>query len=193
MRKTTMGVCLAALIVSCSMNSGLQAGELLIRDNFFIADDARHQSVNELNDHTGRLIVSGALLSSPCNLDTNEVTLSRQAGKATSHYILRLNLVECGYGGRITSSISPAGRDDTMVVDSTLIAEGGNGSRYPDLQVLSKGKRILYSGMNQLTYYLNDSQQQALTGQQQSNYTQNNLFGNTRGNNTLLRLRLDYE
>ena len=46
MNRTTTGLCLAALLVSCSMNSVLRADELLMRDNFFVADETRHQWVN---------------------------------------------------------------------------------------------------------------------------------------------------
>ena len=69
MDRTTTGIFLVALLVSCSMNSVLRADELVMRDNFFVADETRHQWVNERNGRTGMLTVSGALLSSPCTLD----------------------------------------------------------------------------------------------------------------------------
>ncbi|EFJ2983495.1 nuclease PIN, partial [Escherichia coli] len=53
MNRTTTGLCLAALLVSCSMNSVLRADELVMRDNFFVADETRHQWVNEHNGRTG--------------------------------------------------------------------------------------------------------------------------------------------
>ncbi|HBC1707902.1 TPA: hypothetical protein ICA47_004710 [Escherichia coli] len=61
MDRTTTGIFLAALLVSCSMDSVLRA------------DETRHQWLNERNDRTGMLTVSGALLSYQCTLDTNEV------------------------------------------------------------------------------------------------------------------------
>lgn len=84
----------------------LQADELVMRDNFFVADETRHQWVNEHNGRTGMLTVSGALLSSPCTLETNEVELPLQ--KSTegimTRYVLKLNLLGCGdlcrFGGR---------------------------------------------------------------------------------------------
>lgn len=101
MNRTTTGLCLAALLVSCSMNSVLRADELVMRDNFFVADETRHQWVNEHNGRTGMLTVSGALLSSPCTLETNEVDLPLQ--KSTegimTRYVLKLNLLGCGDGG----------------------------------------------------------------------------------------------
>ncbi|EPI2623829.1 pilus-assembly fibrillin subunit [Escherichia coli] len=61
MNRTTTGLCLAALLVSCSMNSVLRADELVMRDNFFVADETRHQWVNEHNGRTGMLTVSSAV------------------------------------------------------------------------------------------------------------------------------------
>ena len=111
MNRTTTGLCLAALLVSCSMNSVLRADELLMRDNFFVADETRHQWVNEHNGRTGMLIVRGALLSSPCTLETNEVELPLQ--KSTegimTRYVLKLNLLGCGDGGAVTSATSADG------------------------------------------------------------------------------------
>lgn len=46
MNRTTTGIFLAALLVNCSMNSVLLADELVMRDNFFVADETRHQWVN---------------------------------------------------------------------------------------------------------------------------------------------------
>lgn len=84
MDRTTTGIFLAALLVSCSMNSVLRADELVMRDNFFVADETRHQWVNEHNGRTGMLTVSGALLSSPCTLETNEVELPLQKARKAS-------------------------------------------------------------------------------------------------------------
>ncbi|EEX3983084.1 nuclease PIN, partial [Escherichia coli] len=75
MSRTTTGLCLAALLVSSSMSSVLQAGELVVRDDFFVADENRHQWVNEDNGRTGTLNVKGALVSSPCILETPEIKL----------------------------------------------------------------------------------------------------------------------
>ncbi|GDT40112.1 fimbrial protein PapJ [Escherichia coli] len=103
MNRTTTGLCLAALLVSCSMNSVLRADELLMRDNFFVADETRHLWVNEHNGRTGMLTVSGALLSSPCTLETNEVELplpDQKEGIMTRYALkLKLNLLGCGDGG----------------------------------------------------------------------------------------------
>lgn len=127
MNRTTTGLCLAALLVSCSMNSVLRADELLMRDNFFVADETRHQWVNEHNGRTGMLIVRGALLSSPCTLETNEVELPLQ--KSTegimTRYVLKLNLLGCGDGGAVTSATSVAGRDSMMVMQSALLTGWG--------------------------------------------------------------------
>ncbi|EMW12843.1 PixJ protein [Escherichia coli CE418] len=43
------------------MNGVSQADELLTWDDFFVADESRHQWVNEHNGRTGALNVKGAL------------------------------------------------------------------------------------------------------------------------------------
>ncbi|MFO6426154.1 pilus-assembly fibrillin subunit [Escherichia coli] len=55
------------------MNSVLRADELVMRITFLWQMKTCHQWVNEHNGRTGMLTVSGALLSSPCTLETNEV------------------------------------------------------------------------------------------------------------------------
>ncbi|EHR0347102.1 nuclease PIN, partial [Escherichia coli] len=40
MNRTTTGLCLAALLVSCSMNSVLRADEIVPQNDFFVADES---------------------------------------------------------------------------------------------------------------------------------------------------------
>ncbi|MEE7405840.1 pilus-assembly fibrillin subunit, partial [Escherichia coli :H14] len=185
----------AALLVSCSMNSVLRADELLMRDNFFVADETRHQWVNEHNGRTGMLIVRGALLSSPCTLETNEVELPLQ--KSTegimTRYVLKLNLLGCGDGGAVTSATSVAGRDSMMVMQSALLTGVGDGVLQPEQRMVSTGRAVVYGGANQFTYWLSEAQQQALAGQQATDRAQGKPCMNPRGNTALLRLQLDYE
>lgn len=142
MNRTTTGLCLAALLVSCSMNSVLRADELVMRDNFFVADETRHQWVNEHNGRTGMLTVRGALLSSPCTLETNEVELPLQ--KSTegimTRYALKLNLLGCGDGGAVTSATSVAGRDSMMVMQSALLTGVEDGVLQPEQRMVSTGR-----------------------------------------------------
>ncbi|HCU0389670.1 TPA: nuclease PIN [Escherichia coli] len=195
MNRTTTGICLAALLVSCSMNSVLRADELVMRDNFFVADEIRHQWVNEHNGRTGMLTVSGALLSSPCTLETNEVELPLQ--KSTegimTRYVLKLNLLGCGDGGAVTSATSVAGRDSMMVMQSALLTGVEDGVLQPEQRMVSTGRAVVYGGSNQFIYYLSEAQQQALAGQQAADRAQGKPYMNPRDNTALLRLRLDYE
>ena len=195
MNRTTTGLCLAALLVSCSMNSVLRADELLMRDNFFVADETRHQWVTEHNGRTGMLTVRGALLSSPCTLETNEVELPlpEQKEGIMTRYVLKLNLLGCGDGGAVTSATSVAGRDSMMVMQSALLTGVEDGVLQPEQRMVSTGRAVVYGGANQFTYWLSEAQQQALAGQQATDRAQGKPYMNPRDNTALLRLRLDYE
>ncbi|HAX9773428.1 TPA: nuclease PIN, partial [Escherichia coli] len=59
MNRAAAGFYLAVVLGSCSMNGVSQADELLTRDDFFVADESRHQWVNEHNGRTGALNVKG--------------------------------------------------------------------------------------------------------------------------------------
>lgn len=195
MNRTTTGLCLAALLVSCSMNSVLRADELVIKDDYFVADETRHQWINERNDRTGMLLVSGALLSSPCSLETNEVVLPlpEQKEGIMTRYMLKLNLLGCGDGGAVTSAGSTAGRESMMVMQSALLTGVEGRLLQPDQRMVSTGRAVVYGGANQFTYYLSETQQQALAGQQAADRAQGKPYMNPRDNTALLRLRLDYE
>ncbi|EFJ2807618.1 nuclease PIN [Escherichia coli] len=195
MNRTTTGLCLAALLVSCSMNSVLRADELVIKDDYFVADETRHQWINERNGRTGMLLVSGALLSSPCSLETNEVVLPlpEQKEGIMTRYMLKLNLLGCGDGGAVTSAGSTAGRESMMVMQSALLTGGEGRLLQPDQRMVSTGRAVVYGGANQFTYYLSETQQQALAGQQAADRAQGKPYMNPRDNTALLRLRLDYE
>ncbi|HAY0237686.1 TPA: nuclease PIN [Escherichia coli] len=173
MNRTTTGLCLAALLVSCSMNRVLRADELVMRDNFFVADETRHQWVNEHNGRTGMLTVSGALLSSPCTLETNEVELPlpEQKEGIMTRYALELNLLGCGDGGAITSAGSVAGRDsmnqsteyeNIVVKQSAVLKTGKDEVLLSVWQNSGVAKKILWYGNNQITYYVNEAQYQKL-------------------------------
>ncbi|ELC5340108.1 nuclease PIN [Salmonella enterica] len=194
MHRTITGFCLAALL-SGSISSVLWADELVMRDNFFVADEKRHQWVNERNGRTGMLMVSGALLSSPCTLETNELELplpQQKEGMMTRH-ALKLNLLGCGDGGEVTSATSVAGRESMMVMQSALLTGVEGGVLQPDQRMVSAGRAVVYGGTNQFTYWLSEAQHQALAGQQIADRAQGKPYLNPRDNNALLRLRLDYE
>ncbi|EIR7746766.1 nuclease PIN [Salmonella enterica subsp. enterica serovar Infantis] len=191
MNRTTTGLCLAALLVSCSMNSVLRADELVMRDNFFVADETRHQWVNEHDGRTGMLTVSGALLSSPCTLETNEVELPLQ--KSTegimTRYVLKLNLLGCGDGGAVTSAGSVAGHDSMMVMQRALLTGVEDGVPQPEQRMVSTGPTVVYGGANQFTWWLSRAQHQALMTEPDKGKH----AVNPRRNNALLSLQLGYE
>lgn len=96
MNRATIGFYLAVVLGSCSMNGVSQADELLTRDDFFVADESRHQWVTEHNGRTGALNVKGALVSSPCILDTPEVNFPCRNIKGDMYSILRYHVVVMG-------------------------------------------------------------------------------------------------
>ncbi|HAP0323416.1 TPA: nuclease PIN [Escherichia coli] len=194
MVRATTGLYLAALLVSSCMNSVLRADETVMQDSFFTADEPRHQWVNALNGRTGQLLVSGALLSSPCTLVTNEVQLPLpEYGEIIKHYELKLNLRGCGYGGVMLSSTSATERNSITVMQSTLLTKEEGGMLHPKQQLVSAGRAFVYNGANQFTFRLNKKQQMALTNAQAKNRAQGNTYTNPQNDNYLLSLRLDYE
>ena len=191
MKRVTTGLCLAALLVSGSMNSVLRADDVVRRDEgLFVADESRHRWVTEHNGRIGELMVSGALVFSPCTLDTGEVALplERQVEGIQVRYALNLNLARCGEGGSV---VSQAGRDSLMVMHHALLT--GGGGLQPEQRMVSTGRALLLGGANRFTYYLSEPQVQALAGQQASERAQGRPYMNPRDNSALLRLRLDYE
>lgn len=189
MNRTTTGICLAALLVSCCMNSVLRADEIVPQNDFFVADESRHQWVNEHNGRTGQLLVRGALLSSPCILETNTVALplpQKKEGMKARH-VLALDLLGCGDGGEVTSASSPAGRDSMMVMQSALLTGVEGGVLQPEQRMVSHGRAVVYGGANRFTYYLSDAQVTAMG--------ELSLAGDDTDRNVqpLLQLRLDYE
>ncbi|MCV0450932.1 protein papJ, partial [Escherichia coli] len=74
--KTTAVLYLIALSLSGFIHTFLRAEERGIYDDVFTADELHHYRINERGGRTGSLAVSGALLSSPCTLVSNEVPLS---------------------------------------------------------------------------------------------------------------------
>ncbi|EFA5327633.1 nuclease PIN, partial [Escherichia coli] len=102
---------------------------------------------------------------------------------------LKLNLLGCGDGGAVTSAASVAGRDSMMVMQSALLT----GVEDPEQRMVSTGRAVVYGGANQFTYWLSESQQQALVGRRVTERMQGKRHLNPRENPALLRLRLDYE
>lgn len=177
------------------MNSVLRADQVVMETDFVSEDKGRRQWVTAQGYRSGILIVSGALLSSPCTLETNEVALPLFSGVPIiqDRYALMLDLQGCGDGGGITSTTSVAGRNSMMVVHSTLLTAVEGGLLPPEQPMVGTGRTVLYGGANRLTYYLSEAQQQMLVVQQASDWKHGKANVNTWDNNALLRLRLDYE
>ncbi|MFV5712023.1 pilus-assembly fibrillin subunit [Escherichia coli] len=130
MNMTATRLCLAVLLVGCGVNSTLQADELGTHDNFFVADETRHQWVNEHSGRTGVLEVRGALLTSPCTLVTNESPLPTTT-MLRKEIPLRLYLTGCGDGEDLT--VVPSAQVDTR-------------------------RAQLHGGSSQMTWYMSPAQ-----------------------------------
>ncbi|EAO6410009.1 nuclease PIN [Salmonella enterica] len=192
MKKVTITLGLTALILSTAMNGALHAGELLTRDDFYLADESQHVISNEHHGRTGMLVVRGALLSSPCTLITNELELplSREPGSGVSRYPLQLALTGCGDGDDVTSASTPVGRSSVMVVYSALLSGAEGGVLHPGQRMVGAGRATLRGGASQMTWYLTEAQQLSL---QKSISGQARAPFNNPSAGSLLRLRMDYE
>lgn len=158
MKLVAARVFLAVLMAGYIDNNVLYANEWVKQEEFLHVDETRHQWVNERNGRTGMLIVSGALLSSPCSLETNEIDLHKdmQPQGMLERYVFKLKLVGCGDGdAKIQES-----RDKIIAIQSALLY-----NRMGEVQeknMLSNGKIALESGQNQLIYYMNKDQRHTL-------------------------------
>ncbi|WP_176140199.1 pilus-assembly fibrillin subunit [Escherichia coli] len=181
MNRTTTGLCLAALLVSCSMNG------------ISLAEYSHHWWKNGSNERAGMLTVSGALLSSPCTLETNEVALPlpEQKEGIMMRYALKLNLLGCGDGGAVASATSVAGRDRVMVIQSILLPE--ERGLQAKQRMVSTGRAVVCGGANQFTYWLNEAQQLALMDHKETGHIQKATDISPWGTPRLLSLRLEYE
>ncbi|EFD0337402.1 TPA: protein papJ, partial [Escherichia coli] len=112
--KTTAVLYLIALSLSGFIHTFLRAEERGIYDDVFTADELHHYRINERGGRTGSLAVSGALLSSPCTLVSNEVPLSLRPENhsASAGAPLMLRLAGCGDGG----ALQPGKRGVAMTV-----------------------------------------------------------------------------
>lgn len=175
------------------LSSVLYANESLSLGNFFVADESQHQWANENNGRVGLLEVHGALLSSPCILETNEIRLplAVEIKAGVERYPLKLVLVGCGEGGLVTSASSTAGVASTMVVHSALLSGRSGGVLQPEQRVVGWGRASLHGGGNQLIYFLTAKQQQALANI--SEHSQRRALSSQALQSDMLRIRLDYE
>ncbi len=146
MNRAAAGFYLAIVLGSCGMNGISLADGLLMRDNFFVADESRHQWVNEHNGRTGALNVKGALVSSPCQLDTNEVQISERKKRRDIHKV-KVNMSGCGYGN-VPESFSEWNRK--LYVNASITMSG----LLRRACYLPSKRKFLSDGENQLIFYL---------------------------------------
>lgn len=194
MNKSTARLYLTVVMLSfCATD--LCADEIITRERIFTANEDRHQWINEHNGRTGTLIIRGALLSSPCSLETNEVEfpLPQRRKGMNEQSELKLNLIGCGEGGAVMSAESPAGYGSKITGYSALLTGIEGGAFHADQRMIGKGKAELYGGENQLTWYLNETQQQALEKFEFTDSKKSVSYLNPRDSRSLLRLRMDYD
>ncbi|EJZ2266271.1 nuclease PIN [Escherichia albertii] len=164
MSRTTTGLCLAALLVSSSMSSVLQAGELVMRDDFFVADENRHQWVNENNGRTGTLNVKGALVSSPCILETPEIKLPLQENNGK--YVLNIKLSHCGDGLSKTSEQETQVSYNVYVKQHIILKEWENDVPLSEHKGYGRIREVLRNGDNRLVYFMNKEQYEKISDAQ---------------------------
>ncbi|EBN7971166.1 nuclease PIN [Salmonella enterica] len=184
---------LLTLLVIAGGDRTAQAEELLTRHSFFVADESRHQWINEHNGRTGVLEVRGMLLTSPCTLVTNEYPrpVSAASQNGSRLFPLRLDLTGCGDGDDLTSAQTPAGRTSVTVAYSALLSGMEGGVLQPRQRMLGTGRVQLHGGSSQITWYLSPAQRRALSDRRSirtadAPYVSPASVG-------LLRLRMDYE
>ncbi|HDY2725449.1 TPA: nuclease PIN [Escherichia coli] len=187
MNRATIGFYLAVVLGSCSMNCVSQADELLTWDDFFVADESRHQWVNEHNGRTGALNVKGALVSSPCILDTPEVKVPLQKDKG--QYVLNLKVSRCGDGRTDIPEHQSTEYGDIVVKQSAVLKTGKDEMLLSVWRKRGVSRKNLQHGDNQITYYLNEAQYQKIV-KTQIPITEHEISDSNRG---ILHLNIMYE
>lgn len=191
MKKKAIVRCLTALLLSSCINDLSYAETFVIQDDFFVANERRHQWINEQNGRAGELIVSGELFSSPCILESNEMELPYKKTKFLERYHLNLDLVGCGEGRDVTS-ISFVENNFNVVVHKAVLKGLDDEVLESAQRMVGAGKIALRDGDNKIKYYLSKKQQEALMKQKRETCDSCQPTG-TYSANALLSLRLDYE
>ncbi|PLS41435.1 pilus-assembly fibrillin subunit [Carnobacterium maltaromaticum] len=154
--KTTVVMSLVSTLIGLTYGSASSANSILAHPEYVVMDETRHQRINDMNGRTGLLEVSGALVTSPCTLLTNEISLPsssvRSFGLGDRRYPLELKLVGCGDGAEFLSPIA-ATIDSKMITNSQLFAVTGKETGVGPVQAR------LVGGDNHITYYLSGYQQ----------------------------------
>ncbi|EGM6000081.1 nuclease PIN, partial [Escherichia coli] len=152
MNRTITGLYLCTLLVSYGASSVLQADELVTRDNFFVAGEDYHQSITETGKRTGRLIIKGTLVSSPCILETSEIKLPLPRDKR--EYVLRVKVSQCGNGVTETTDQVPT-NSVAIVLDQRECTQEESTSPKKLVYISEEHTiRALKHGDNQLKFYI---------------------------------------
>lgn len=179
MKKMTTVLAIAAVVLGAGINSvDLLADELLTRQQVSVPDTRSQQWINERNGHDGVLEVHGALLSSPCTLQTNEIALPLAAPVTGERVqtLLSLMLTGCDYGDDLTAMNAPEAQRSVTVLGYSALLTGDKGGQLQPAQ--QRPAMVRRGGSVTLTWRLTDAQRQFLTPP---------VLG------TLLHLRLNYE
>lgn len=162
MKKVTTSLYVATLLLWGAMDSAPLADELAVQDNLFRDSEVYPQNNRVGSARTGMLIVSGALLSSPCILESNDVDLplQKQVIAGREYYSLKMGLVGCGVGGSaVTSVSSPGWENSVMTIQSMLL----NRDSLSSANIIGSGRVIVHGGIKQLVYHLTGEQMRAMT------------------------------
>jgi len=168
---------LTVLLISCGMSNVLLADEVVRWD---VPDD---RPSDVLHAGEGVLVVHGALLSSPCTLETSEVALPTNNRK--KYHELNIMLSGCGDGVTVAPFSSPAGRENVIVMLDTQLTGTGHDIFPPDWQ--SARATVLHNGINRLTYRLSPS------GPSFQHKQSEEIYRERQNRNALLQLKLMYE
>ncbi len=146
MGKTTSYICLLALIVTFSMNYMLHADELDLQDSISVVNESHHQWINERNGRTGILIVSGAVLSSPCTLKDNEIELPSW-GEAENNKPYEITLLLSGCFNN--ADYSNAG----IILEKIRLNNLHEKSLYLNGRLVNNNQIVLREGDNKFVFY----------------------------------------
>ncbi|WP_283393001.1 pilus-assembly fibrillin subunit [Photobacterium phosphoreum] len=149
--KTTVVISLVSFFIGLTYSSVSSANSIIAHPEFIVIDETRHQRINDMNGRTGFLEISGALVTSPCSLLTNDISLPsssiRSFAEGDRRYPIELKLIGCGDGAEFLSPIA-ATIDSKMITGSQLFAVTGRETGVGPVQAL------LVGGVNNITYYL---------------------------------------
>lgn len=146
-------------------------------------------------EQSGNVIVKGALLSSPCILETNEIALplKKSVKGLQEQHLLKLTLTGCGNGGTVISSEKKSANENIVAAQSALLTGIEGGLLQLTQRMVGMNRVFLRSGENNLTYALTSGQEDTFTFLLKKNNEQGKPYINPRDHNALLRLRLDYD